>query len=349
MSEFEIGIYTLGDYVKDSKTNIKISEKERIEEIIKAAKLAEKYGLDVFSLGESHQEHFISQAHILILAAIARETSTIKLGSSANIISTSDPVRIYENFVTLDLLSNSRIELFGGRASRVGLFELLGYDVNDYDAWFEEKFDLLLKLNKNEEINWNGKFRKPLNNAILYPKPLKKLDIWRAVGSQRSSASLAAKAKVPMMLATLAGHVSIFKRTIDVYKSTYLESGYNPDEMKIGVTTLLHTDYDEQKAFRNFYQYVDYSLKKSNVTGFDKEAYTTTLRYQNSMLVGNPETIIEKILYQYDMYNHDRLMIQLDLGGMPSSEVEKNITILGKEIIPVVKAKIKEKTKGRKK
>lgn len=343
MDNFEIGLYTLGDYVADPRTNKIISEHERLEEIIEAAKLADKYGLDVFSLGESHQEHFVSQAHAVVLGAIARETKNIKLGSSATIVSTSDPVRIYENFATIDLLSNGRVELVGGRASRVGLFELLGYNIRDYESLFEERFDLLLKLNSEEKINWSGRFREPLNNAVLYPKPKNdRLMIWRAVGGTRSSAITAAKAGVPMMLATLAGPVSIFKRTIDIYREVYQAAGHQ-EQIKIGVTTLFHTDYDEAKAFKNFYQYVNHSLQKANGTGFDKEAYNTTLSIRNAMLVGSPETIIDKILYQYDMYQHDRLMIQLDLGGMPFSEVKKNIEILGEEILPVVKAEIKKR------
>ena len=183
MKHIEFGLYSLGDYIKNPYTDEKISEAQRIEEIIQAAKLADALGIDVFAVGESHQEHFISQAHALILAAIARETKQITISSSATIISTSDPVRIYENFATLDLLSNGRAEIVGGRASRVGLFKLLGYDLRNYEALFEEKFELLLKLNTESPVTWEGVFRAPLDHAILYPKPLQeRLPIWRAVG-----------------------------------------------------------------------------------------------------------------------------------------------------------------------
>lgn len=144
----EIGILTLGDYASDPRTGSVITEQQRILEIIEAAKLADELGLDVFGVGESHQEHFVSQAHTVILGAIAASTKQIKLTSSATIISTSDPVRVYEDFSTIDLISNGRAEIIAGRASRIGLFELLGYDINDYEEFFDEKFDLLLKLNK---------------------------------------------------------------------------------------------------------------------------------------------------------------------------------------------------------
>ena len=168
----EIGIYTLGDRMPDPNTGQMPSEKERIDHLIEMATTAEAVGLDYFALGESHQEFFVSQAHAVILGAIARATEKIKIGSGVTVVSTSDPVRIFENFATLDLLSNGRAELTGGRASRVGLFKLLGYDLADYEELFEEKFDLLLQLARQDKVTWSGKFRAPLEDATVYPRPL---------------------------------------------------------------------------------------------------------------------------------------------------------------------------------
>src|SRR5699024_6508781 len=167
----EFGIYTLGDHIPDPTTGKRISAQERLHEIIELAKLAEQAGVDIFSVGESHQEYFTTQAHAVVLAAIAQATEKIKLASSSTIISTSDPVRVYEDFATIDLIANGRAEIIAGRASRIGLFDLLGYDVEDYEELFEEKFELLLKINEEEVVNWSGKFRAPLKNAKVIPRP----------------------------------------------------------------------------------------------------------------------------------------------------------------------------------
>lgn len=179
----EFGLYTLGDHLANPETGKRISAKQRIQEIIELAKLAEQAGIEFFSVGESHQEYFATQAHSVVLAAIAQATTTMKIGSSSTIISTSDPVRVYEDFATIDLISNGRSEIIAGRASRVGLYQLLGYDLNDYEELFEEKFDLLLKINENEVLNWKGEYRAPLNQARILPRPEEGyLPIWRAVG-----------------------------------------------------------------------------------------------------------------------------------------------------------------------
>ncbi|CAM3624697.1 LLM class flavin-dependent oxidoreductase [Erysipelothrix urinaevulpis] len=338
MKKFEIGIYSLGDYLHDPATGKRISEQERIEQIINAAKLADELGLDIFALGESHQEHFISQAHAVILGAIARETNNITLSSSATIVSTSDPVRIYENFTTIDLMSNGRAEIVGGRASRLGLFELLGYNVRDYETLFEEKFELLLKLNKEDKITWRGRFRAPLEDAVLYPKPLRgSLPIWRAVGGPPQSAVLAGQQGVPMMLATLAGPASLFNHSVEAYRKNYQAFGHNLDEMRVGVTNLFHTAETDEKAFKNFYQYVNNTFINSNGHPFNREAYVDALDIRNVILVGSPQTIIDKILYQYEIYNNDRVMLQLDLGGMPWDQVDYNIRMIAEVIAPAVR------------
>ena len=168
----EFGLYTLGDHLPNPHSGERISSQQRLKEIIELAQLAEQAGIDFFSVGESHQEYFTTQAHSIVLAAIAQATERIKISSASTIISTSDPVRVYEDFATIDLISNGRAEIIAGRASRVGLFNLLGYDLKDYEELYEEKFELLLKINEEEVVNWHGKFRAPLKNATVLPRPL---------------------------------------------------------------------------------------------------------------------------------------------------------------------------------
>src|SRR5699024_2128413 len=168
----EFGLYSLGDHIINPLDGKRISQEQRIKEIIELAKYAEQADFDVFAVGESHQEFFTTQAHTVVLGAIAQATNKIKVSSSSSIVSTTDPVRLYEDFATIDLISGGRAEIIGGRASRVGLFELLGYDVRDYEELYEEKFELLLELNKNNKITWDGKYRAALNNIDILPQPI---------------------------------------------------------------------------------------------------------------------------------------------------------------------------------
>lgn len=179
----EFGLYTLGDHLMNPENGTKLSYEQRIRQIIEMSQLAEQAGLDVFAVGESHQEHFTTQAHSVVLGAIAQATSSMKISSSSSIISAADPVRVFEDFATLDLISRGRAELVAGRGSRTGLFELFGLDINDYDALFEEKLDLLMQLNANDRITWSGQFRPDLHNMKIFPRPVDDyLPIWRAVG-----------------------------------------------------------------------------------------------------------------------------------------------------------------------
>ena len=334
----EFGLYTLGDHLSDPHTGNLISPQQRLQNIKKMAVLAEQAGLDTFIVGESHQDHFVTQAHAIVLAAIAEATKTITLSSGATIISTSDPVRVFENFSTIDLLSNGRIELVAGRASRVGLFELLGYDLADYEELFEEKFDLLLKLNQQETITWEGKFRKPLRNAHILPRPLnKQLPIWRAVGGGPGSAVRAGRAGVPMYMAHLAGAAQSFKYTIDAYRQSANDAGFDGDHLPIATAGLFYVADTTQEALREYYQHVNAGLVLTNGQGFPKQAFAQAPDKRSILNVGSPQQVIEKILYQHELFGHQRYIAQLDFGGVPFDKIMKNIELIGNEILPAVK------------
>ena len=334
----EFGLYTLGDHLADPHTGTFISPQQRLQKIKKMAVLAEQAGLDTFIVGESHQDHFVTQAHAIVLAAIAEATKTITLSSGATIISTSDPVRVFENFSTIDLLSNGRIELVAGRASRVGLFELLGYDLADYEELFEEKFDLLLKLNQQETITWEGKFRKPLRNAHILPRPLnKQLPIWRAVGGGPGSAVRAGRAGVPMYMAHLAGAAQSFKYTIDAYRQSANDAGFDGDHLPIATAGLFYVADTTQEALREYYQHVNAGLVLTNGQGFPKQAFAQAPDKRSILNVGSPQQVIEKILYQHELFGHQRYIAQLDFGGVPFDKIMKNIELIGNEILPAVK------------
>lgn len=340
----EFGLYSLGDHMPDALTGERISAKERVDQIVQEAVLAEQAGLDFFSIGESHQKYFVGQAHAVMLGAVSQATKKIKIGSAATIVSTSDPVRIYENFATLDLLSNGRAEIIGGRASRVGLFELLGYDLKDYEELFEEKFELLLKINQEKFVTWEGNFRAPLKNAEVLPRPLNdKMPIWRAVGGPAESAIKAGRQGVPMAIAMLGGQVSIFKRSVMAYRESLAINGYNPDDFPVATTGLFYAAKDSQTALREFYPYVNKGIEIANGTGFNKRLFANGAHPKDVMAIGSPQQIIEKILYQYEEFGHQRYMAQIDFGGMPFKKVMENIEMIGTTILPAVKKYTKEK------
>ena len=334
----EFGIYTLGDHIPDPLTGERISSLQRIHEIIELAQLAEQAGIDFFSVGESHQEYFTTQAHTVVLAAIAQATKKIKIGSSSTIISTSDPVRVYEDFATIDLISNGRAEIIAGRASRIGLFDLLGYNVRDYEELFEEKFDLLLKINKEEVVNWSGEFRAPLRNAMVIPRPKEgTLPIWRAVGGPPASAIKAGFAGVPMFLATLGGPASSFKISVDAYREAAKQSGYDPSELPIATAGFFYAAETTQQAQREVYPHVNQGMQLINGRGYPKQQFAQGADTRDVMNVGSPQQIIEKILYQHEVFGHQRYIAQMDFGGVTFDKLRKNIELIGTEILPAIK------------
>lgn len=334
----EFGIYTLGDHLPDPLTGERISAEQRIHEIIDYAKLADQAGIDFFSVGESHQEYFATQAHAVVLSAIAQATKKIKIGSSSTIISTSDPVRVYENFATIDLISNGRAEIIAGRASRTGLFDLLGYDIRDYEELFEEKFDLLLKINEETVVNWRGNFRAPLNHAKVLPRPKNgSMPIWRAVGGSSASATKAGYAGVPMFMAHLGGPAFIFKRTIDAYREAARANGFDPAKLPVATAGFFYVAETTQQALRELYPHINEGMKRTNGQGFSKQLFAQGADSHNIMNVGSPQQIIEKILYQYEVFGHQRYIAQIDFGGMPFDKVMRNVEVIGTEILPAIK------------
>lgn len=334
----EFGIYTLGDHLPDPTKGERIPAGQRIHELIELAQLAEQAGIDFFSVGESHQDYFATQAHSVVLSAIAQATEKIKISSSSTIVSTLDPVRVYEDFATIDLISKGRAEIVAGRASRVGVYDLLGYDLKDYEALFEEKFDLLLQINEKEVINWEGEFRAPLRNARVIPRPQNgSMPIWRAVGGPPASAIKAGYAGVPMFLAHLGGPVSIFKRSIDAYRDAARANGHDPEELPIATAGFLYVAETTQQAQREYYPHINEGMKRTNGRGFPKQQFAQGADIRDVMNIGSPELIVEKLLYQHEQYGQQRFIGQMDFGGVPFDKLKKNIELIGTKILPEIK------------
>ncbi|WP_047984792.1 LLM class flavin-dependent oxidoreductase [Ornithinibacillus californiensis] len=334
----ELGIYTLGDYLLPRGNEKTMTEYQRIKDMVNMAKIAEDVGLDVFGVGESHQERFVASTPQTILAHIAGVTNKIKLISASTVLSTLDPVRVYEDFSTLDLLSDGRAEIVAGRGSRYGAYQLFGYDLNDFDELFEEKFELLLQLNDEQPITWNGKFRPALNSVQIYPKPLNgKLPIWRAVGQHFASAIQAGKMGVPMNLAALYGASSVFEKRVTAYRNAAQESGHDPKKLPIGVATMMYIDKDSQTAFKDYYAYLNNTFSQLRGVDFPKEQYRQATNIKNSIMVGSPQQIVEKILYQHELFGHQRFIVQMDHGNIPYKKVVEMIEMFATEVVPAIR------------
>lgn len=339
----EIGLYTLGDIVADPHTGKTISAGQRIKEITEAAKLADDAGLDVFGVGEHHRLDYATSAPPVVLAAIAQITKRIKLTSTTTVLSTVDPVRLFEDFATVDLLSDGRAEIIAGRGAFVESFPLFGYDIKDYDALFSEHIDLFLKLNKNESISWDGHFRPSLRNAEIAPRPFQKeLPIWVGVGGTPDSAARAGRLGVGMALAILGGDPVRFKPLVDLYRKAGTEAGHNLEELRVGVTGHGYFSKTTQQALDEFYPY--YSNYRSYVNrqrgmGFrmSRSDFEQMASPNTALFVGSPQQIIEKILRQHELFGHQRFMVQVDIGGLPFKKVAECIELLATEIAPIVR------------
>lgn len=334
----EIGLYSLGDHILNPLTGERVSQQQRINEIIELAKLADEAGLDVFGLGESHQTYFTTQAHTVVLGAIAQATKNIKISSSSTVLSVSDPVRVYEDFSTIDLISDGRAEIVAGRGSRVGAYHLLGVDLQDYEDIFEEKLALLKQINEEERITWEGEYRAPLDNAEILPQPKEgRLPIWRAVGGPPASAIKAGYMGIPMMLTTLGGPAINFKQSVTAYRVALENNGYDPETMPIGTTSLFYVADTTKEALQGMYPHINTGFQAIRGAGYPRQQFAQAPNYRDALMVGSTEEIIEKLLYQYELYGMQRFLAQIDFGGVPFDKLMKNVEIIGEKIIPEVR------------
>ncbi|WP_017727797.1 LLM class flavin-dependent oxidoreductase [Halalkalibacterium ligniniphilum] len=342
-SAFEIGLYTFGDLGPDPHSRKTISIKERLNEVIQAAKMADEAGLDVFGVGEHHRLDYAISAPPVVLAAIAQVTKQIRLTSATTVLSTVDPVRLFEDFATLDLLSDGRAEIIAGRGAFVESFPLFGYDLNDYDPLFAENIELFLKLNENEIISWHGQFRPSLHDAQIAPRPLQnQLPIWVGVGGTPESAQRAGRLGTGIALAILGGEPARFKPLVDLYRQAGAEAGHAPENLNVAVTGHTFISKTTQQAKDEFYPYYsnywEYVNRQRGMgTRVSRIDFEQMARPETGLFVGSSEQIIEKILQQYELFGHQRFIAQLDIGGQPFNKVAESIERLATEVAPVVR------------
>lgn len=337
----EIGLYTFGDLPVGTRGPE--ASKRRLLEIVEAAKLADQAGLSVFGIGEHHRPDYTISVPVAIMGAIAAVTKDIRITTAVTILSSSDPVRIFEELATIDLLSSGRAELTVGRGAFIESFPLFGYDLKDYDALYEEKLDLLLRVSASDAITWQGRFRPALNNVEIAPRPyVAKPPIWIGAGGTPESAIRAGRAGVPLNLANIGGEPARFRPFIDLYRRSFHDSGHDPAGLKVGISSHLHVQKNSQAALDEFYphyaRYIGHNLPNGdNGWKVSRADYERLASPHGALFVGSPQQIIDKILYEHEMFRHDRFMAQIDIGGLPFGKVADAIELLATEVLPVVR------------
>jgi probable LLM family oxidoreductase len=340
----EIGIYTLGDLCPDPFTGETISARQRLEEIIKAAKMADEAGLDVFGVGEHHRLDYAVSSPSVLLAAISQVTKWITLTSATTVLNTVDPVRLVEAFATLDLISKGRAEIIAGRGAFLESFELFGYDQSHYDDLFEENLELLLKLIAEDKVTWEGAYRSALHEAEISPRPFQRmLPVWVGVGGSRGSAARAGRYGVNLAVAILGGHPNTFKPLVEAYRQEAKQAGHDIESLKIGVTGHAYIAKTTEEAKEAYYPYYSnyWDILNAQQGGLwspiSRENFDELAKPENALFVGSSEQVIEKILQQHELFGHQRFMAQLDIGGMPFKKVAESIERLATEVAPAVR------------
>ncbi|AJY75859.1 LLM class flavin-dependent oxidoreductase [Paenibacillus beijingensis] len=342
-SGMEIGVYTLADLGPDPHTGQTISARRRLKEILDAGTMAEEAGLDVFGVGEHHRLDYAVSAPPVVLSALSQVTKRIRLISATTVLNTVDPVRLFEDFATLDLLSNGRAEIIAGRGAFVESFPLFGYDVDHYDELFEENLELFLKLNADEKVTWTGRFRSPLRNADISPRPVQKaVPIWVGVGGTLESAARAGRLGTGLALAILGGNPIRFKPLVDVYRKEALQAGHALEDLKVGVGGHTYISKTTQQAKDEFYPYYSnywgyLNRQRGMSTHMSRADFERLAGADTALFVGSSQQIIEKILHQHELFGHQRFIAQMDIGGMPFKKVAENIERLATEVAPVVR------------
>ena len=342
----EIGIYSFAEVTPNPTTGEKISPFERIRDLMEEIELADQLGLDMYAVGEHHRPEFAVSTPAVVLGAAAVRTRKIKLSSAVTVLSSDDPVRVFQDFATVDLLSGGRAEIMAGRGSFIESFPLFGFDLEDYDELFAEKLDLLVRLNESEKISWQGKHRPSLNDLGIYPRPYQsKIPIWVAVGGTPASVVRAASYGLPMALAIIGGTPDQFVPLVRLYRDYLKKSGSESNAGGVGINSHAFIADESQEAADTFYpSYADVMSRIGRERGWqpmNREHFEMMRGKKGSLLVGSPQQVIDKILYEHELFGHQRFLAQMTVGSIPHKKLMKSIELLGTKVAPEIKKLLK--------
>lgn len=336
----EIGIDSFASAMYGSKN---LSSVDAMEQLLDRIAFADNAGLDVFGIGEHHKKEFLDSATPVILAAAAARTKRIKLTSAVTVLSAADPVRVYQSFSTLDLISKGRAELVVGRGSSIEAYPLFGFDLNDYDALFKEKLNLLLKIRDNEFITWSGKFRPAMENQPVYPRSLQqKLPVWLGVGGTPESFVRAGNLGLPLMVAVIGGETHRFRPLVDLYREAGQKAGFSPEELKVGLHSPGYVGATNEQAIADYYPgYAELWTKLGKERGWPpvtKTQFEHLIGPKGVLVVGGPEQVAEKLLRHSEALGGvDRFTFQMDNAGLSHNQLMNAIELIGTKVIPLLR------------
>jgi len=337
----EIGLYTFAEVALDPETGSPLASEQRMRELIEEIELADQVGLDVFGLGEHHRPDFAVSSPTVALAAGAARTKRIRLTSAVTILSSDDPVRVFQDFATLDLISGGRAEIMAGRGSFIESFPLFGYSLDDYDELFSEKLDLLLKLRENEHVTWSGRHRSALQNQGVYPRPVQQpIPVWIAVGGTPKSVVRAATLGLPLAIAIIGGQPERFVPLVELYRETATRAGHDAASLPISINSHGFIADESQDAADSFFPpYAEMMTRIGRERGWPpttRAQFDAMVEPRGALSVGSPQQVIDKILFQYELFGNDRFLLQMAFGAVPHEKVMRSIELLGTVVAPAV-------------
>jgi probable LLM family oxidoreductase len=338
----EFGISTFGEIIPDKVSGKAVNAHKKVQELLQYAKLADEISLDVFALGEHHRADYVVSAPEMILAAAASITKKIKFISAVTVLSSADPVRVFQNFATLDLISNGRAEIMAGRGSFIESFPLFGYDLNDYDELFIEKLDLLLNINQHEIVSWKGTHRAAINNLGVYPRPLQQqLPIWIAVGGTPASVVRAGSLNLPLTIAILGGNPVYYTQLTDLYRNAAKRAGHDVAQLQLCINEHTYVADSTEQARDEFWVIYEKVMnrigKERGWSEMTREHFDALCEPDGPLVVGNVKEVTEKLIYQHKLFNNTRFLAQIISGDIPHEKMMHSIELFGREVMPDVK------------
>ncbi len=338
----ELGLATFADLSSG------VSPEQRMRDLLEEAELADELGLDLFAVGEHHRPDFLVSAPAVVLAAIAARTKRIRLSSAVTVLSSDDPVRVFQEFSEVDLISGGRAEIMAGRGSFIESFPLFGYDLDDYDDLYAEKLELLLAVRDSTDVTWSGRLRAPLEHAAVWPRPVQdRIPVWVAVGGSPQSVVRAGTLGLPLTLAIIGGEPERFVPLVDLYREAAAAAGHDSAATKVAINThafVAETSEQADSAFAPAY------LAMMNKIGRERgwppsgrREYEALRSPRGALAVGSPEQVAEKILFEHELFAHQRYIGQMSVGAVAHADVMRSIELFGTVVAPLVRAELERR------
>jgi len=342
----EIGIYTFAERTPDARTGKLVSAEQRLADLLEEIELADRVGLDVFGVGEHHRPEYVVSSPAVVLAAAAARTKRIRLTSAVTVLGSDDPVRVFQDFATLDLLSHGRAEIMAGRGSFIESFPLFGYSLDDYDALFAEKLDLLLAIGKRERVTWAGRHRARLDDLAVFPRPVQDpLPVWLAVGGTPQSLVRAGTLGLPLALAIIGGMPERFVPMVELYRESARRAGHDPASLQVGINSHgFIADTSAEAADEAWPPYADTMGRIGRERGWPpptRERFEAERSPRGALLVGDPQEVIDKILFEHELFGNTRFLMQMSVGTMPHERIMRSIELLGTVVAPAVREAVR--------